>query len=366
MLTLFITMLASQVAVVPQREARLQAGRVELSGPAGVTEVPVDCHATAVLLDAELLIGCDDGRVLHFDAAADTPLPRGSSDAGGPVVSFFRHGPSVWVEIARREARPLQTPATEQAALRPAPEPRPTTTPPPSSAPPPTPTPSTVSLLAPERPANTIHVEAGARAMIPIGHLAVGLLAHGSLEWHAGIPFSLRLWLAPSGGVLTSPQTQPPGVATGGIDASFDGRFFAVGLGGGFISGTAEYHYDPRTGQGRPVTGPARFVLTQSLRIGATDGLHATGTTLIAAGASAFEFAGFEASIGVPVARGWLLLGRGAYWSMRGGYADLAMRIAVGDAAQTQRGLFFTPHIGMVVATSMAGPSVGLGIGYRW
>ena len=155
----------------------------------------------------------------------------------------------------------------------------------------------------------------------------------------------------------TSQFSAPGGAGTGSasLDAMFDGRYFAAGLGVGF--GTYPYFQNSFSRES------IAFALTQLVRIGALDGLNFGAQTQLVATPVGFNLYGGEAMLQVPIRRKWLLQFRGGGLAAPFAFGDIGMRIGLGDAEKSR--LFLTPTVGVAYVGGLAGPSVGLGFEYR-
>lgn len=373
----------SSAQPAPLPFARVEAGRVflDFAGAPGVAPVEVGCAALSAVIDRQLHVACNDGRVRTFELTQPLTLIN-ELRVDGELRGVFLRGQQAWVEVARYDAKPVRqatlAPAGASSALLPplavAPLPALPISPPPQqptattyNPPPPAPVKtasSEDSIFAPPRQGGVVIFEAGLHAMVPIGTLGIGAVVDLALTWHAEIPFALRARLSPLGGVTassTSPLTggSAGGVAAGSIDAIFDSRFFAAGLGLGF--GT--YKNFTFTNTGSRSTDAAGFLVSQHLRIGTIDGLNLTAQTqLVATEESGFTIYGGEALLQIPVRRDWQLRFRGG--GSRGPFAfgELGMRMAVGSEGRPR--LFLTPSVGVIYLT-FAGPSVGLALDYQ-
>jgi hypothetical protein len=311
-------------------------------------------------------VACADGRLRSFSLATPPVLVR-EQRVEGDIRSLFVLGQQAWVEIARYEARPVRQVSGAEPPVTPAAPPAPPT---PEAIEPkpvePAPAPAKEeNIVFPSREGGIVIVGAGLRAMVPIGTLGVGGLFDVNASWHATIPLALRARVRPAGGVTTSGGTNPyasgGGVAAGSLDALFDARFFAVGLGFGFGTFANQNPYGFAT-----TDVSAHFVVSQHLRIGTLDGLSLTGQTLLIALPRGFEFYGGEGMLQVPLRRGWQLQLRGGGSLAPHGYGELGMRIGIGGDDHEKPRFFITPSVGAALIRSYAGPSVGLAVDYRF
>ncbi len=336
--------------------ARLEGGRVFVDRPGAPGTVPaeVGCVAVSAVVDQQLHVACADGRVRSFSLEA-TPALISEVRLNGEVRSLFLRGQQAWVEVARIEAKPLRPAAVPRSAASAMPwagatEPGRTSWAAPLLAAAPTRAAaqepkSDDTVLGPARAGGVFDFAASLHPMMPIGTLGVGVLADASVTWHAEVPFALRVRLWPMA-VVTS-GFGAGGAAGGSLDAFFDSRFFAAGLGVGVAT------FSPGAG----------FLLSQHLRIGALDGLQFSAQTQVLGSAFGWLVYGLEGLLQVPLRRGWMLHFRGGATASPLVFGDLGMRIGVGTDLKPK--LFLTPTVGFAVINSLVGPSVGLGIDYR-
>lgn len=330
--------------------AQVSGGRVYLTrAGSGLEPIEVGCVASSAVVDRQLYVACEDGRLLSFSLASPPQLVN-ELLVEGEVRSVFLLGNQAWVEVAHAEARPLRQGASQPVSgaampTRPAPAemspPLVAAAPPPPAAVMPAPK-SDDTVIGPERAGGVFVFSASLHPMVPIGTLGVGVIADASITWHATIPFAARLRLWPVAAVTSA------GASIGGsLDLFFDSRFFAAGLGIG----------------GGSSSGGGGVVLSQHLRLGALDGLQFTAMTQVIATFSAWAFYGGEGLLQIPVRRGWALHFRGGGNMSPFVFGDLGMRIAIG--AEQKPRLFLTPTVGFALVQFQAGPTVGLAIDYR-
>lgn len=363
-----LTLLVSSLAVLSQ--LNLEDGGVVLPRSAGAVRVEPGCTAVgAVELDL-LYVGCRDGRVRSFRLSPDQP-PALVDDVPveGELVGLFVANGRVWVELVRREARPLsprlvsREPLPQVASAGEGTSSGETARSSPAAPAETTPTePISGSLFFPERAGAYVSLSVGVGLVVPLGFSGIGMLTDLSAAWHASVPFALRARLSPAGGLFGSQApnqyrpTMPGGVWNFAVEALFDGRFFGVGLGVG-AGQTIQYSQRPSGMVGEPGAG---FTLVQVLRIGALDGLHAEGRTTLVSLPVGFGFLGGEGRVGVPFRAGWqLLVGGGGLQATAWG--EVAMRIRLPTESQ----LFITPKAGFTSVQGFAGPSVGVSLDVR-
>lgn len=348
----------------PLPTARVDAGRVFLDFPGAPGKEPVDvgCAPISAVVDQRLQVACSDGHVRTFELG-DPPRLINDVQVDGEVRSLFLLGNQAWVEVAHYEAKPLRQASTTPPARASEPMPQPAapvTAARPSAPPVVEAAKPEESIMGPQRQGDVFLSESIIRVMVPIGTLGVGALVDASITWRAEIPFAVRARISPLGGVTAS-LNQAGGVAAGSLDALFDGRFFAAGLGLGF--GTVkDFAYQPNGSlRASDETG---FLVSQHLRIGALEGLNFTAQTqLVATRLSGFTIYGGEGLLQIPVRRDWQLRLRGGGSRAPFGFGELGMRIGIGGEEKPR--LFLTPSVGAIFLNSFIGPSVGLGVDYR-
>ena len=213
----------------------------------------------------------------------------------------------------------------------------------------------------------------GARAWIDAA--GIGTLDEASLTYRADIPFALRMRLFPFAALHVGQTSDQPAqvtavVAGGSIDAMFDDRYFAIGVGIGFGSFVSS-----RIVRASPTIMPnddqrVGFLLAPSVRIGSVDGLHVAAQFSALSVVDEFRFGGFDVSGQVPIVPGLWLSARGGYWISGMGLGDLGLRIAV-DGNGAAGTLFITPTIGIAgmdtgIHGFRAGPTIGVGLETRF
>lgn len=254
---------------------QVSGGRVYLTraGAAGLEPIDAGCFARSAVIDRQLHVAREDGRLRSFSLASPPALVN-ELLVDGELRSVFLLGNQAWVEVAHAEARPLRqlpqpvsgappmaSPEVRSAPVEVAP-PLVAAAPPPTAAAAPVPN-ADDTVIGPARAGGVVVLSGSLRPMVPIGRLGVGIVADASLTWHATVPFAARLRLWPVAAVTTA-----QGASLGGsLDLFFDARFFAAGLGIGF--GTS--------------AGGGGLVLTQHLRLGAIEGLQFAAQTQLLA-----------------------------------------------------------------------------------
>lgn len=358
-LLLAASVLASlALAAPPLGTVKLENGQLSLDRGQGVEPLDVGCVATSAVVDQQLHVACDDGRVRTFSLEGPPTLVR-EARTDGTLRALFLRDDEAWVEVTRTEARPLEEAALTTLAVSPAAPVAPAAKQAPGA---PSAEPGD-TLLGPVRQTG-FFAEAGVRLVIPIGVLAVGGTFEAGLTWRAAVPFAVRVRLAPLAGVTATnasfPLTTsgPAGLASGAVDAMFDGRYFAVGLGVGF-----GHYSEGFTGFGQPLYQPG-FTISQTLRVGALDGLALSAQTQVVLTSAGFAFYGAEGTVQIPIQRKWLLQLRGGGSAAMYAFGEVGMRIGVGTEDRAR--FFLVPSLGGTLIRATAGPSVGLGAEYRF
>lgn len=355
---LFASLLLSSLclAAPPVGSVTLESGRLTIDRGQGPEQLDPGCEATSAVVDQQLHVACADGRVRTFSLEGPPTLVR-EARTDGTVKALFLRGDEAWVEVTRTEARPLREAAIAAAAAAP------TAPAPGKQAPASGSTEPGDTLLGPIRQTG-FFAEAGVRLVIPIGVLAVGGVFEAGLTWRATAPFAVRARVAPAAGVTASnasfplTTTGPQGLIAGSLDAMFDGRYFAVGLGVGFGN-----HFAGTTSLGLP-TYAVGFTISQLLRVGALDGLSFSAQTQVVLTSFGFGFYGGEGTVQIPIQRKWLLRLRGGATIAGYAFGEVAMSIGLGTEDRAR--FFLVPSLGGTLIRSGAGPSVGLGAEYRF
>ncbi len=224
---------------------------------------------------------------------------------------------------------------------------------------------STASLVAPPRSAPILSFGGSIRLLVPISNLGVGMLDDLWATWHATAPFALRARFFPLGllyiGNSSYGSTGTSGLFGAALEAMFDSRFFAIGLG----LGTNQYQGYSYFGSPSAQFG---FAITQTLRVGTLDGLNMTVQTQILVANNAFQFGGGDGGFQIPLTRTMWLVIRGGGTAGPLGWTDVGMRIATQGSGRGGT-LFITPTLGWAGMSVdygfRAGPTAGIGLEYR-
>ncbi|MHB8872895.1 MAG: hypothetical protein ACYC8T_04345 [Myxococcaceae bacterium] len=222
----------------------------------------------------------------------------------------------------------------------------------------------TGSTAAPPRSGGIISAGVGSRALLPIGRLGVGGLFDAWATWHAETLFALQLRLFPVGGAVADGATG--GLFGGSLEALFDSRYFAIGLG---LSAEQYQQYQYQSYYQASSSSGFAFGLTQVLRVGAIDGAQFSARNHLAVLGHGFNFAGLEGGVQIPLSTVWWLIVRGGGSVAPLGWGEVGMRIAArgNGGAGT---LLITPTLGVAGFTSgnamAVGPTAGIGFEYRF
>lgn len=165
--------------------------------------------------------------------------------------------------------------------------------------------------IAPARLGGLFSVGADARPYLPVG-APVGFGAQASV-WAAyrfTVPIAIRANISPVGFVTSS---RGGGTGAGVLMLTLDTRFFEVGLGVGGMSVAPSWTNDRK----------GAVVLSQTLRIGATDGLMLQAQNDVYA-TDQWQFGNLVGTGQIPLTQGWWLLLRGGggnagFWFAEGG-----------------------------------------------
>lgn len=313
----------------PVSSAELVGGSVTLRR-GGVDEpLALPCAPTAVLLRARLVVGCADGRVLVLDVRG-TPRIISVAQLPQPVVDLAVGHRDLLVTVREPTTEPKdesargEGPRTQDASPSPV-----------------------VMRLAPPRLDNMLAVTISLLTPFEFGAGGAGALLSLSAEYHAPGPFAFRAVLAPLGGlVFFSPRQRSVGSYGGEFELQLDFRSFGLGAGAAFARGDDD----------------AVFNFTQSLRIGAIDGLHFIGRTALRFD-DQFPIARIEGALSIPLGQPSLVL-HGAFFSADAalrGLGEIGLRLPIG----TDRHVFLTPSIALVHAQGALLPTLGFTVETR-
>jgi hypothetical protein len=182
-----------------------------------------------------------------------------------------------------------------------------------------TPTSSTpsASVVAPPRVTGVWSLELLARPFAALDQLGGGVLLSAALGRRFEGHFHLRAALDPLATAMVD-GGDSVSAASGAIVASYDSRYFEMGLGlGAQTVNSTDFLLQPGSG----------LNLVQVLRFGAADGLHLRAQSSVVLFHSEFDFGGLVMIGQIPVTRGyWLLLGGGG-GVVGYGYGELGLRV---------------------------------------
>lgn len=157
------------------------------------------------------------------------------------------------------------------------------------------------------------------RPFAALGRLGGGVLLSGGIGRHFRSPLHIQGIFDPVGLSLAD-QDRSITVANAAVIASYDVRFFEIGLGlGGQSVNSTQPFLEPGSG----------LALAQLIRLGARDGLNLTARSSVVLFHSELGFGGMIATVQVPVGTGyWLTLGGGG-GDLGYGYGELGLRALV-------------------------------------
>jgi hypothetical protein len=155
---------------------------------------------------------------------------------------------------------------------------------------------STQNRLAPPRVGGLWTLAAVLRPFFVLDRLGIGALNELTIGYQAQGPLRVQLLASPLG--FSGADDGSTVSALGVIIVSFDTRLFELGLGTGAQT-VNDSEYEPGTA----------LTLSQTLRVGALDGLNLSIRNDISLFHSEFEYSAFSGQAQIPVSeRGWLVL----------------------------------------------------------
>ena len=350
----------AQEAPPPSEAAPAEAApSAELPPPMPPPPTPAGCQVTARLdVEGRHYVACAAGAVHVYEGAT----PVGQHPTGGEPVALFERGGRVWVERVERTAVALSSgagtlgapsaasPATTAPGAESGSELAPALAPPPPLAalPPleaqgPTfegpadldPDGSYRDRVAPER-VSGFELALDARPFLGSG--AAGFLATGHIAYRAERPFFARLNLEPFG--YSGSGRAQFGQFHGLLSLGYDHDWFEMSLGVGVMRARLD-DWDRRF-DGVGVT------LSNTVRLGARDGLHLSVTNSFVVVGGSPEWASVSSSMQIPLRPGkWLVFRGGGGGAAGFAYGDVGLRILTrGDRGPGS--LFITPAVGGV------------------
>jgi hypothetical protein len=228
---------------------------------------------------------------------------------------------------------------------------------------------STQNRLAPPRVAGVWTLTAMLRPFFVLDRLGIGALNELSIGYQAEGPWRIQLLASPLGfsGADDGSAVSALGVAI----VSFDTRLFELGLGAGAQT-VNDSDYEPGSA----------LTLSQTLRVGALDGLNLSIRNDISLFHSEFEYSAFNGQAQIPVTeRGWLVLAGGggsvgygffeaggkALLTGNGTRGSVFLRGTIGYASLFESpGVFSTDDFfGSSVNIDHGGPLIGFGMEWR-
>ena len=228
----------------------------------------------------------------------------------------------------------------------------------------------TASLSAPPRAANLWSLALAARPFVALGQLGGGMLLSGSVGKRFTAPFHLQAVVDPVAFAVVESH-QGTSAASAAVIASYDSRFFEMGLGFGAQT-VNDTNFGVMAGSGLSVV--------QLIRLGAEDGLDLNVRTSVVLFHSQFEFGGMVASLQIPVSRGYWLLLAGGGGEVGYGYGEFGLRallagnggvgskflvVTAGGAGVFQSGSC-APFAPCTSSLSYGGPMAGIGGEWRF
>jgi hypothetical protein len=226
------------------------------------------------------------------------------------------------------------------------------------------------SMLAPPRPARVLRVEGGIRPYLPLRSLGVATLADASVTYHGESAWYAQAQFFPLGGTATKGAD----VSLFGFAASlgYDHHYFGVGLGLGTLRrGAFHADFDPIQRRTREwVEHSFGLSITQSLRVGALDGLSFSFSSAFVLDDERWRFGYFDLTAQIPLNRQtWLTVGGGGAEEAGYLYAEVGLRRLVsGDLGAGS--LFVKPSAGVAGIDNRIdgvgpGPMVGCHLEWR-
>ena len=226
------------------------------------------------------------------------------------------------------------------------------------------------SLSAPPRAADLWTLAVAGRPFVALGELGGGMLLSGSIGRRFSVPFHLQAVVDP---VAFAAVESRPGTsaASGAVIASYDSRFFEMGLGFGAQT-VNDTNFQVAPGSG--------LAVVQLIRLGAEDGLDLYVRTSVVLFHSQFEFGGMVASLQIPVTRGYWLQLAGGGGEVGYGYGELGLRALLsGNGGAGSKFLLVTaggagvfesgscpPFSPCGISLSYGGPMAGIGGEWRF
>lgn len=330
-------------------------------------QLTAECDvASLMVLEPLAYVACGEVGVAFIDLASASLVDLQEED--GRVVGLHLIDGKVWVDVERREARPLKRrkarldtrsvmPVGPEAEVKS----------------------RKASTMFPARHGGVGSVGATVRPLLPLGTIGIGGIAQLSAEYHFDAPVQIGLVVEPLAGAVTNDRNVGNLGVTG--YAAYDHDYFALGLGVG-VTDLTEVVY----GNDGQLSGQKRaFLLAQLVRLGALDGLHLVVRNGFAVVNDEFDFNGTIARIQYPLSENLALFGSGG--AAQGfAYGELGLRFrAFGTGAADTLFVELSAGGGKVDGVvdypdcdptggagfckgieSYGGPLVGAGVEYRY
>ncbi len=296
-------------------------------------DVPLGCEGRGLLRDGtKLYVACGTAGVARLDLADPAaPVLEGRTPVGGEAVSVFLLGQKPWVEIARREARPVDAvgiagaPAVAHASATGVATVA--TTPRESGEPTPAARPSE-SRVAPTRVGDVWDVAVAAQLFLPFGTIGFGALGEAEVVKRFDIPLAIHLQAKPAG--FGAGKQGGVGTAVGVGVVALDTQFLELGLG----LGAATVNDRQYSSTGALSDESSSVVVAQLVRIGARDGLAFDGRATIIVRRDNFQFGTFDGSMQIPLASRWHFITGGGGGVVGYGYGHAGARYRLSETTK--------------------------------
>ena len=330
---------AAPLAAAPPEPSYELAGASLRVRVAGVPrDVPLGCEGRGLLrVGTKLYVACGAAGVARLDLADPAvPVLEGRTPVEGEAVSVFLLGQRPWVEIARREARPVETAPIAGAPVL-APPPPPPLTPPAAAAPHASGEPSaaarpTESRVAPPRVGDVWDVAVAAQLFLPFGTIGFGALGEAEVVRRFDIPLAVHVQAKPAG--FGAGKQGGVGTAVGLGVVALDTQFLELGLG----LGAATLNDRQYSSTGAVATEASSVVVAQLVRIGARDGLAFDARATVIVRRDNFQFGTFDGAMQIPIASRWHFVTGGGGGVVGYGYGHAGARYRLSET--TKEGAF--------------------------
>ena len=325
------------------------------------------CHPPDVLeLGGRWYAACGQAGVVVFARTPGGFALIERRTALGDVRAVFERNGLVWVEVQRNEARPFSELGAVTAATQPAPLALPAGTTP--SLPDREPGDRAESILAPPRIAKSLAFEFALRPYLPIDELAFAAVGQLGVSYRGERPWYVQGQLYPIGGLVGKGRER--GLFGAFASGGYDHSLFSVGVGIGALRGTTETWFDYYGDSVRAPEHSFAFSVTQSVRLGALDGLHMAVTNAFVLEDDRWQFGFVDVLLQAPTGRRtWIVVDGGGGGYARFFYGEVGLRRLVrGDRGQGA--LFVRPSVGAAGVEAddgglTGGPMVGIHLELR-